>query len=94
MGKFKPGEGGRKPGALNKTTKQVKEVFAEAFAEMQQDPKTSLVGWGKQNLAEFYKLTSKLIPISLGNDPDSPLTTPIDNNTLKQIFEEARKVKK
>lgn len=70
---FEKGEGGRPKGAINKSTKLVKDVFAEAFAELQEDETTCLVTWGKENTTEFYKLASKLIPTQLTSDPDSPL---------------------
>jgi len=70
---FEKGEGGRPKGAVNKSTKLVKEVFAEAFAELQEDEFTNLVTWGKDNPTEFYKLASKLIPMQLSNDPENPL---------------------
>lgn len=62
---FEKGNPGKPAGAVNKTTKLVKEVFAEAFAELQNDPSVKLVVWGKENPTEFYKLASKLIPTDL-----------------------------
>lgn len=46
---FEKGNPGKPKGALNKTTKLVKEVFAEAFAELQNDEAVKLVVWGKEN---------------------------------------------
>lgn len=74
---FGKGNPGKPKGALNKTTKLVKEVFAEAFAELQNDESVKLAVWGKENPTEFYKLASKLIPtqmniaaeISLSDEP-------------------------
>lgn len=62
---FEKGNPGKPKGALNKTTKLVKEVFAEAFAELQNDEAVKLVVWGKENPTEFYKLASKLIPTQM-----------------------------
>jgi hypothetical protein len=72
---FQKGDGRqRKPvGAINKTTKMVKEVFAEVFNDLQLDKKANLRAWGKENPTEFYKLASKLIPLQLTGDPDNPL---------------------
>ncbi len=84
---FKPGEGGRPTGATNKTTKLVKEAFAEAFDELQKDPEVKLAVWGKDNPTEFYKLAAKLIPIQLSNDPDSP----IQQVTVFQLPDNGRK---
>jgi hypothetical protein len=70
---FKKGNAGKPKGAINKTTKAVKEVFADVFAEMQKDPQAKLLVWGKANPTEFYKLAAKLIPIQLAGDKDNPL---------------------
>jgi len=70
---FEKGNPGKPKGATNKTTKLVKEVFADVFAELQNDPKAKLSVWGRENPTEFYKLASKLIPIQLASDPDNPL---------------------
>jgi len=70
---FEKGNPGKPKGAVNKTTKLVKEVFAEVFENMQTDPDANLLAWGKENPTEFYKLASKLIPIQIGSDPDNPL---------------------
>lgn len=74
---FKPGEGGRPTGAANKTTKLVKERFAEAFDLLQEDDEVKLSVWGKANPTEFYKLASKLIPVQISGDPENPLNTGI-----------------
>lgn len=71
---FKEGNPGKPKGAVNKTTKLVKEVFATVFSELQEDPKANLKTWGSQNPTEFYKLASKLIPIQLSGDPENPLS--------------------
>lgn len=71
---FKEGNSGRPKGATNKTTKLVKETFAEVFNELQSDPEAKLSEWGKKNPTEFYKLASKLIPVQVAGDPENPLT--------------------
>lgn len=66
MGKFEKGHKGAKPkGAINKTTRSVKEAFTAAFEDLQKDPATKLGNWGKENPTEFYKLCSKLIPTAM-----------------------------
>jgi hypothetical protein len=71
---FEKGNPGKPKGAVSKTTKLVKEVFAEVFTELQSDPTAKLSAWGKQNPTEFYKLASKLIPIQIAGDPENPLS--------------------
>lgn len=70
---FKKGNPGKPKGAVNKTTKLVKEVFGEVFSELQSDPEANLKAWGQKNPTEFYKLASKLIPIQMAGDPENPL---------------------
>lgn len=55
--------GGRVKGTPNKTTKLVRETIAEVFDLMQQDDKTSLFTWSKNNPDDFYKIVApKIIP--------------------------------
>lgn len=60
--KGKPKTGGKVKGTPNKLTKTVKETVLAAFNDLQQDPKTNIVAWGKDNPTEFYKIAAKLIP--------------------------------
>ncbi|HTA60929.1 MAG TPA: hypothetical protein VK835_00675 [Bacteroidia bacterium] len=39
----------------------LKEAFEFAFTEMQTDPKSSLLAWGKANPSAFYPLAVKII---------------------------------
>lgn len=85
---FKKGEGGRPPGAVNKITRTVKEVFAKVFDELQDDPEANLQQWAKQNKTEFYKLSSKLLPIQIAGDPESPLALSVtDGLTFEQLYQ-------
>jgi len=45
----------------DKKTPTLKEAFEFAFAEMQSDPKSSLLAWGKANPSAFYPLAVKII---------------------------------
>lgn len=74
MAKFEKENKGKPKGAVNKTTKLVKEVFAEAFNTLQNDPTVKLSVWGKQNPTEFYKLASKLIPTQMNIDANIALS--------------------
>lgn len=69
---FQKGNTGKPKGAVNKTTRLVKDVFAQVFDDLQKDKKANLLQWAKENPTEFYKLSSKLIPIQLtGQDGKS-----------------------
>lgn len=65
--------GGRVAGTPNVVTRSVREHFAHAFHLLQQDDTANLHQWAKTNPTEFYRLASKLIPVQLGSDPDSPI---------------------
>jgi hypothetical protein len=77
MAKFEKGNNGKPKGALNKSTKTVKEAFTSAFEDMQEDPAVKLAVWGKENPTEFYKLCSKLIPTAMD--------VKLDNNIIEVI---------
>jgi UV DNA damage repair endonuclease len=63
--------GGRMKGTPSKITKSVREQFASAFYELQEDSDVNLVAWGKDNPTEFYRLASKLIPLQLETEMES-----------------------
>ncbi len=66
---------GRPAGSPNRVTATVKETIANVFDKMQDDDETSLETWAKNNVDDFYKVVAlKMLPIQLGNDPESPLT--------------------
>ena len=89
---FEPGNTGRPKGAVNKSTKLVKEVFAEVFDKLQTDEeakqkRADLESWAKANPTEFYKLASKLIPVQIGGDPDNPVPVNITEGlTFEQLY--------
>lgn len=66
MALFKPGEGGRPKGAQNKLTTQARDAFQMAFDAVGGVKRLS--EWANENLEEFYKIYSKLIPVSLDVD--------------------------
>jgi hypothetical protein len=69
---FKPGNNanpaGRPKGAVNKTTRSVREAFQAAFDQLQQKPGVNLVDWAQDNPTEFYKLSGKLIPAKVEHE--------------------------
>ena len=62
---FKPGNKGKPPGATNKVNRLVKDVFAQVFSDLQEDPKHSLETYARENKRDFYALVTKLIPVQL-----------------------------
>jgi hypothetical protein len=80
--------GGRTKGTPNKTTRLVKEVFANVFDQLQQDPKANLKEWAKENPTEFYKLSSKLIPVQVAGDPENPLNLNLTSEEIKKKAQE------
>lgn len=55
-----PKYGGRRPGSGNRSTASVKAALEEAFEKL--GGVGSLVDWGRDNLTEFYRLWSKMLP--------------------------------
>jgi hypothetical protein len=85
---FKEGNKGKPVGAVNKTTRIVKEVFAQVFSDLQDDPKANLKVWAKDNPTEFYKLSSKLLPIQIAGDAENPLMiSTVDGMTFEQLYQ-------
>ena len=70
---FPQGNPGRPKGAVNKSTKLVKDIFADVFTSLQKHRTANLKKWAVKNPTEFYKLAAKLIPIQVAGDPNNPL---------------------
>lgn len=62
---FKKGNPGKPAGAINKNTKLIKDVFADVFYALQEDPKANLQTWAKANPEAFYKLGIRLVPTQI-----------------------------
>lgn len=63
---------GRPKGSKNHFGVEAKQAFAEAFDEM--GGVANLVRWAKKNPETFYKLYSKLIPVTIGGtSPDGAI---------------------
>ena len=60
-----PKTGGRKKGVPNKVTTSMRQVWLDAFDRL--GGVDALVRWGSkpENETEFYKLSSKLIPLDI-----------------------------
>jgi hypothetical protein len=74
MGKFEKGNAGKPKGALNKTTKTVKETVLFVFNDIQSDPKVNLTAFAKKNPKEFYAIAAKLIPTEVKGTVEATLT--------------------
>jgi hypothetical protein len=59
-GQFQPGGSGRPKGAENKMTRAVKDALNAAYADLGGDAR--LVEWAQENLTEFYRIWSRLLP--------------------------------
>lgn len=68
-----------KKGMRYKNTLAVQTVFSQVFSEMQEDPSKSysLNKWAKANPDEFYKLSTKLIPVQLTGEDGDPIKVKI-----------------
>ncbi len=75
---FEKGNPGKPKGAVTKSTKLVKEVFADAFTELQKDKTVNLITWGKENPTEFYKIVSRLIPMQVDNIGNTTISIKIE----------------
>lgn len=73
---------GRKKGVQNKITTEAKKAFAEAFEEL--GGVDALVRWARKNPETFYKLYSKLIPVTIGGtDPSGAITVIVSAKEAK-----------
>lgn len=56
-----------------KDTPLIKDVFAQAFADLQTNPNLELKTWAAANPTAFYTLCTKLIPTQLTGEGGGPL---------------------
>lgn len=71
---FEKGNPGKPKGAVNKNSKLIKEIFADAFYALQDDPDKNLVAWAKDNQTDFFKLAIRLIPTQINLTANIALT--------------------
>lgn len=62
---------GRPKGAVNKTTKAVKEALSIAFDEL--GGVDALKTWAQANQTQFYQLWGKMLPLQVAGDEENPL---------------------
>ena len=68
---FKPGEGGRPAGSVNKVTQSMREAFKAAFDERGGVP--ALLEWAEANPTPFYQLVGRLIPVEVTGEDGGAL---------------------
>lgn len=73
--------GGRKKGTPNKTTVAVKEAMLSVFADLQAEAgggNAHMLGWARDHSTDFYKLSSKLLPLQVTGAEGGPVITRIE----------------
>jgi hypothetical protein len=83
---FQKGQGGRKLGAKNRLTNDVRQIFHKVYEEMGteleiKDPITgrmrkmtgheAMLNWARENSTEFYRLYGKMIPTTQETQTDN-----------------------
>lgn len=89
MAKFTSGNKGRPKGAINKLNRTVKETVLKVFQDLQQDPKSNLLEWGKKNTSMFYQIAAKLIPTEISGQIETfnvPELSPKQRKKYRQDF--------
>src|SRR5438045_2043798 len=87
---FEPGNAGKPVGAVSKKPKMIKEWFYETFQALQEDETdpAHLSNWSKANPTEFYRLSSKLLPIQIAGDPENPIGVNVaEGMTFEQLYQ-------
>src|SRR4051794_1611958 len=73
--------GGRVKGTPNKSTAAIREAMLSVFADLQ--AKTGrenghFLDWALGNSTDFYKLTSRLLPLQVAGEDGGPVITRIE----------------
>jgi hypothetical protein len=75
----RPGSG-RKPGAPNKVTRDLKEALLNAFEKA--GGSRYLARLAKDDPRTFCALLGKIIPMTIGGDPDNPVQVQVERIEL------------
>ena len=73
--------GGRVKGTPNKSTSAIREAMLAVFAELQAGAggdNAHMLDWARGNATDFYKLTSKLLPLQVTGEDGGPVVTRIE----------------
>lgn len=60
--------GGRQKGTPNKLNASVKENIANVFTRL--GGVQAMVKWAEENPTQYYQIYAKLLPLTVGGDPD------------------------
>lgn len=67
---------GRPKGALNKSTKAVKDALVQAFDEL--GGVDALKLWASENKTAFYQLWGKMLPLQVTGEDGGPIVTRVE----------------
>lgn len=67
--------GGRQAGTQNKITGLAKDNIAAVFNRL--GGTAGMAEWAEENKTEFYRIYSKLIPVTVGGDEENPVAVHI-----------------
>ena len=73
--------GGRQKGTPNKSTLAIKEAMLSVFADLQAETGEEnghFLEWARGNATDFYKLSSKLLPLQVTGEGGGPVITRIE----------------
>lgn len=73
--------GGRQKGTPNKTTAKIKEAMLSVYADLQAETGSEnghFRDWARDNSTDFYKMTTRLLPLQVTGEDGSPVVTRIE----------------
>ena len=73
--------GGRQKGTPNRSTAAIREAMLAVFEALQDragGDNGHLLEWAEANATDFYKLTSKLLPLQITGEDSAPIVTRIE----------------
>jgi hypothetical protein len=77
----RPKRGGRVAGTPNKTTVAIREAMLSVFADMQAttgQENGHFLNWALGNSTDFYKMTTRLLPLQVTGENGGPVITRIE----------------
>ena len=77
----RPKTGGRRKGTPNKSTLAIREAMLSVFADLQATTGREnghFLDWALGNATDFYKLTSRLLPLQVAGEDGGPVITRIE----------------